>query len=87
MSESARRYDWRRTIPWVGVGIGVSLIAALARRAFGSHLGAVVLSAPIAFTIVYLGMRRSQGASRLAATVIAFTLASVAAAWFYLIGI
>jgi len=32
-------------------------------------------------------MRRSQGASRLAATVIAFTLASVAAAWFYLIGI
>jgi hypothetical protein len=86
-SAISRQRGWKGFVLWIGIGIVLALALQVARRVFGAHVGAVVLIVPIAFVIVYTGMRRSQGASRTASAAIALVLATVGAAWFYLIGI
>ena len=83
----SRRDKRKGLVLWTCIGLGLAVALQLARRVFGAHLAGVALIAPLAFVIVYAGLRRSQGASRLASTLIALFIASVSAAWFYLIGI
>ena len=62
-------------------------IIAWARRAAGARVLGGVVMAFLGFAIVYVGLRRTQDASRTAATALALCVATVAAGWFYLIGI
>jgi hypothetical protein len=86
-SAISRQRGWKGLVLWIGIGFVLALAFQLARRVFGAHVGGVVLIVPIAFVIVYAGMRRSQGASRTASAVIALAMATAGAAWFYVIGI
>jgi hypothetical protein len=86
-SDASRQGKWKALVLWTGIGVALSVIIQLMRRVFGTHLGGAVVIVPIAFGIVYTGMRRTHGASRPPAAAIALCIASVSAAWFYLIGI
>ena len=86
-SALSRQRGWKALVLWTSIGVLLALGIQSARRVFGARVGGVVVIVPVAFAIVYGGMRRGHGASRLASAAIALGLAMVAAAWFYLIGI